>query len=272
VNTIIATTINKVYLDLTKNWIANLEKFGLKNNIIVFCLDRFSYDSLKNDVTCILDDAGTEALSRAEWIEIEKFFKYKRPLEYARKHKCNVLFSDTDVVFLKDPLVFFINQCEKADIAVTSDKRYDSFHLERQKDKIITTIGSNVKDWGYTDQHKFGELNGAVAYYKYSEQFEKIFISFFNEFTFKKYPKGIEEGAAQTAFNDFVKEFNNTVKIKKISVFDFANGSLLNVAYLKKKVLENAYGIHYNFCENLDPIPSCREKIKKIKEDGFWLI
>ena len=268
----IITIINRFYLELTKNWIANLNLFGLKDNIIVCCLDNFSYDDLKQDVDCVLVNENSLPLSRAGWIEAEKYNKSSYPLEHFKKHKCDVLLCDVDVVFLKNPLHFFDSQSKDVDIAVTSDKRYDSFHLKREKDKIITSEGSHVRDWGYTDQHKFGELNGAVAYYKYSDKLANNLTSFFSESALIKYPKGIEDGAAQTIFNDFVKTFNEEVKIKKISVFDFANGSLMNVAYLKRKILENAYGIHYNFCENLSPVLSCTEKIKNIKEDGFWYI
>jgi len=270
-NTIIATAVNKVYVELANNWIENLKKFNYDKNILICCLDKETYDILNKKVECTLEETSYSTKTRSEWIEVEKYYKYKSPLNYANRNKCNILFSDVDVVFLKEPITFFQNQCNDADIAVTSDKRYDTFNLKRQKDKIITVDNTKFKDWGFTDQHKYGPLNGAVAYYRYSAKLDNIFSSFFNDYNLSKYPIGKESGAAQTIFNDFVK-FNKSIKVKKISVFDFANGSLLNVDYLKRKVLENACGIHYNFCENLDPEPSCMEKIKRIKDDGFWYI
>ena len=270
--TIIATTINKVYLDLTKNWIANLKKFGLHDNIVVFCLDNSSYDNLKNDVTCILDNSGAGALSRAEWIEAEKHFKYLAPLNYVKKHKCNLLFSDVDVIFIKNPVDCIVDNNKNFDIVVMNDKRYDVFHRERKRGRIITINSNTIRDWGISDQEKFGELNGSLAYYKYSEKLVEYFESIFNKRKLEQYPIGVEDGAAQTIFNDFINTYKADIKIKVLSVFDFANGSLLNVSYLKRKVLENACGIHYNFCKNMDPIPSCIEKINRIKEDGFWYI
>ena len=271
-NFTIATTVNYTYIELTKNWLANLKKFNI-NNIIVFCLDKQSFDALKDITHCILQDTlSTLIQTRAEWIEAEKYFKYLAPLNYVKQNKCDILFSDVDVVFLKNPVDCIINNSRDVDIVVMNDKRYDPFHRERKRGRIITINSNTIKDWGISDQEKFGELNGSVAYYKYSEKLVEYFESVFNKRKLEQYPVGVEDGAAQTIFNDFINTYKADIKIKVLSVFDFANGSLLNVSYLKRKVLENACGIHYNFCENMDPIPSCVEKINRIKEDGFWYI
>jgi hypothetical protein len=266
---LIVTTVSINYLDLTLNWIENLKKFNLIDNILIFCIDKLIYNELKNKVSCILVNNMLEITSRGDWIEAEKKYKCIAPINYAKANPVNLLVSDVDTIFLKNPLKEFKERCKDVDIVTTSDKRYDAFHLQRQKSKIVTVEKNKIIDWGFTDQHKYGEINGSVGYFKYSSYIIKAFEKMFSEKTVLKYPTKIEKGAAQTIFNKEVKKTN--IKIKVLSVFEFANGSLLNVDYLKKKVVDSAIGIHYNFC-NPDPHIGYIEKVNKIKKDGYWFI
>jgi len=265
---IICTTVSNNYLELTLNWIENLKKFKLEDKIVVFCIDEQIYNALKNIVKCFLINKNLDIKSRGDWIEAEKAFKCLAPLNYVKEAKCNLLLSDVDVVFLKDPLHEFKKRSIGVDIVTTSDKRYNVFNLKRQKNKIIT-VDNEIIDWGYTDQYKFGEINGSVGYFNYSESSVKSIEKIFSCKNIKTYPKNIENGAAQTIFNKELKKVN--LKVKILSVFEFANGSILNVDYLKKKALDSAIGLHYNFC-NPDPYIGYNEKIDKIKKDGYWFI
>jgi hypothetical protein len=266
---IICTTVSNNYLELTLNWIENLKKFKLKDKIVVFCIDEQIFNKLKNVVTCFLINKELSIKNRGDWIEAEKTFKCLAPLNYVKESPCNLLLSDVDVVFLKNPLDEFKNKSVGFDIVTTSDKRYDKFNLKRHTNKIISTEHNRIIDWGYTDQYKFGEINGSVSYCNYSKSGLKSLQKIFSDKTIKSYPKHIEDGAAQTIFNKEYKKVS--LKVKVLSVFEFANGSILNVDYLKKKALDSAIGLHYNFC-NSDPYIGYIEKVDKIKKDGYWFI
>ena len=108
-----------------------------------------------------------------------------------------------------------------------------------------------------------------MSYYNYSETCLDSLKKIFSNETIESYPKNIEDGAAQTIFNKEYKKVS--LKVKVLSVFEFANGSILNVDYLKKKALDSAIGLHYNFC-NSDPYIGYIEKVDKIKKDGYWFI
>ena len=266
---VIATTVSSNYFELTLNWIENLTKFKLKDKIVIFCIDQTIYNLLKTKVQCYLVNKEIDIKNRGDWIEAEKTFKCLAPLNYVKELPCNLLLSDVDVVFLKNPLDEFKNKSTGFDIVTTSDKRYDKFNLKREANKIISAENNKIIDWGYTDQYKFGEINGSVSYYNYSETCLDSLKKIFSNETIESYPKNIEDGAAQTIFNKEYKKVS--LKVKVLSVFEFANGSILNVDYLKKKALDSAIGLHYNFC-NSDPYIGYIEKVDKIKKDGYWFI
>jgi hypothetical protein len=265
---VICTTVSSNYLELTLNWIENLKKFKLEDKIVIFCIDENIHNKLKHIVKCFLINKKIDIKNRGDWIEAEKTFKCLAPLNYAKETKCNLLLSDVDVVFLKNPLYEFKKRSTGIDFVTTSDKRYNVFNFKRQKNKIIS-VDNEVIDWGYTDQYKFGDINGSVGYFNYSESCVKSVEKIFSNKNIETYPKNIENGAAQTIFNKELKKVN--LKVKILSVFEFANGSILNVDYLKKKALDSAIGLHYNFC-NPDPYIGYTEKIDKIKKDGYWFI
>jgi hypothetical protein len=265
---IITTTVSDNYRELTLNWIANLNLYNLKDNIVIFCLDNEIYNCIiEQNVKAykLLDNVIIN--DRGDWIELEKYHKATGPIMLADMYKKNILFSDVDVVFLKTPLDYF--KSIDSDIIVTDDKRYNKFHLARKENHIITIQDNVPKDWGVTDQSKFGNLNGAVGYYRYNKDIIAFFKTIFAKENIANYPQKIEDGAAQTIFNDGLT--NQRISVEVVSVFDFANGSLLDVPYLKKKVMESAVGIHYNYCDS-DPYKGYREKIDKIKNDNFWYI
>jgi len=266
---IIACPVTINYLELILNFIENLKKFSLEKNIYLLCLDDEIYEKLKNIVFCKKKTDITKKIkNRGDWIEAEKYSKFALFFDIFSEYKRDILLCDVDVIFLKNPLPLFYRYAKNYEIISSSDKPYFSFHMARKKDHIVTCVPFPV-DYGITDQKKYGFMNGAVALYVYSDELYKKMRNIFTDDLLKKYPKRKESGAAQTIYNVEIR--NAQVKVKVISVFDIANGSLLNVDYLKKKVMEKATGIHYNFC-NPDPYIGYNEKIRKIKQDGFWYL
>lgn len=266
---VISCPITYNYIELAYNFIENLKKFSLEKNIFFQCLDDETYNELKDIVYCEKANILEKKIkNRGDWIEAEKHSKIPLVKYILQKFKRDLFLTDIDIIYLKNPLTLFYNYYNDYDIISSNDKPYFPFNLERKKDHIVTCVPI-PKDYGITDQKKYGFMNGAVALYKYSDNIINKFDEIFTLDLINSYPKRIEAGAAQTIYNTEIRHAN--LRVKQLSVFEIANGSLLNVDYLKKKVLENATAIHYNFC-NPDPYKGYSQKIEKIKQNGHWFI
>jgi hypothetical protein len=270
------TTVTKEFVNFAINWHLSLKNIQEEENSIVVCLDTESYCALeKHNICCVLLEAkNITNNSRADWIENEKYYKAAGPYYLHKKYKLDIISSDTDIVFFKNPVELLKREISEGnDLVVISDKRFDRFVPNRVKGRIkmLDYDRRNVVDYGIQDQAKFGEPNGAFGYFPYTEKMTKLWEVFFpNSEYLKQFPVGIEAGAAQTIFNKRLKELD--IKCKVLSVLDFPNGSVWQVPYLKEKIKNTCYIMHYNFCLNSDPMPAAEEKRKWMKSDGNWLL
>lgn len=83
------------------------------------------------------------------------------------------------------------------------------------------------------------------------------------------FPKGDESGHLQTILINRLHDFD--IKVKVLSCFEFANGSIWNNCHLKQSVKDKAYLIHYNFSD--DELVSKRNgKVASMKKNGHWYI
>jgi hypothetical protein len=251
------------------NFIENLKKFNLEKNIYFQCLDNETYKELSSVVYCEKKtDIIKKVKNRGDWIEAEKFSKIPLIIYLLDTLKKDLILCDIDIFYMKNPLPLFYKYSKNYDIVASSDKPYFPFNMIRRRDRIITCVPFPI-DYGITDQKKYGYMNGAIALYKYQEKTIRKLNEIFTFKLLKSYPKRIEAGAAQTIYNYNIQRTGLSVKI--LSVFEIANGSLLEVDYLKKKVLEEATAIHYNFCD-CDPYIGYKQKIEKMKNNEHWLI
>jgi hypothetical protein len=67
-----------------------------------------------------------------------------------------------------------------------------------------------------------------------------------------------------------IKDHNQKTKV--LSPFEFANGTVWEISYLKNKVKDTAYLIHYNTAEGKTPDESREMKIQQMKENGHWYV
>jgi len=273
---VFVTTVTKEFVDFAINWNLSLKGIDEDKNSIVICLDKESYNILESkNILCVLLEAKNIVnKNRADWIENEKYYKAAGPFYLHKKYKLDIISSDTDIVFFKNPVPVLKEEISAGfDLVVISDKRFDKFVPNREKGriKLLDFSKRNIVDYGVQDQAKFGEPNGAFGYFPYTEKMTKLWEVFFpNSEYLKEFPVGIEDGAAQTIFNKRLKALD--IKCKVLSVFDFPNGSVWQVPYLKEKIKNNCYIMHYNFCLNSDPIPAAEEKRNWMKSDGTWLL
>lgn len=276
---IVVTGVTKHFAKITYNWYESGKQVGISDAMCIFALDNEAHDYLESKGVPVFRWYNSDPdpnNNRAEWIELEKKYKFIIPLEVSvkllKKKFINVILSDTDIVFLKNPIHKLKQEITGCNFACITDKRFDFFNTKRQKDKIITVQEKKyIKEWGTTDQSLYGEINGAFGCFPGTDQNLKFLNNFLDPQIIERFPKGVEAGAAQTMFNTLLKE--HSIKTKILNPFEFPNGSIWEVPYLRKEIIDKAYLVHYNFIsKDYDYELFPEKKIIKMKEDGFWLV
>jgi hypothetical protein len=270
------TTLSDEFISFGLNWYKSLAKINEHNNSLIICLNKPGYEILQRlkVPSVLLEVPNYKNENRADWIELEKFYKAAGPVYINQKYKKDIVFSDADIIFFKNPIPKLREEIAQGyDIVVISDKRFDPFVIGRKKGRLVMLNHDkkSTTDYGIQDQVLYGEPNGAFGYFPYGEKVISLFSALTptSEYA-RSFPTGIEAGAAQTIFNKRLKELN--VKTKVLSVFEFPNGSVWKVPYLKEKIKDTCYIVHYNFCDLSDPLPSRDYKINWMKQDGTWLL
>jgi hypothetical protein len=279
---IYTTTTTEYYVDMTYNWFLSLKNIKQEHLVLVGAIGEECFNKLKklNIPSVLIDiDIGSNFL-KSEWVENEKKIKLILPFYIFLKYKLNMFISDTDVFFNKNPYLYiepYIN--ENYDLFIMSDKRFDPFLPERKLNvqSLISTDKLCVDYCGPTAVQLYGEENGGFCFFNYKEtEREKIF-NFFNGFIdgshVKNKPKGDQSGCLQTITNELFKKLN--INTKLLNCYDFVNGSIWSIEYLKQKIKDTCCMIHYNYCKSvwdLNTIDNKIEKIKWMKENNHWLL
>jgi hypothetical protein len=258
------TSITKEYIDLTFNWFESLKNINSQHIAFVIALDETSYEKLlSKNIHCILFETNIKNNSYKDWLETEKEIKLLCPIYIFENYKINLIYSDVDVVFFKDSLPILKNYINEGnDFIVSSDKEVLPFSINRK-------IGYNEE--GPTFDFKFGIECCSFCYIPYSDKnlnFWKSLLpdnTIFNEFK----NKGVD-GCLQTIIAKKIK--NENIKVKVLNVFDFPNGSLWRIPYLREKVKNTCYLIHYNNGTYKEPTYNNEQKIKTIKSYNHWYV
>jgi hypothetical protein len=275
--TIITTSTTIDFIDMLLNWYRSLSFLGLNHLVYAIALDKPSYTILqKNKIPCGLIDAKLENNTAAQWIENAKVFKPKGVLHIYENYPVNLIHLDTDIVFFKNFIPRLQSESFGYDMVMASDRRFNTYTHKRIKDRIIT-VDHNKKstsDWGLAEQAKFGEKNGAVMYLPHVSR--KNNLNYLKKNTSKeiydKFPKGVQEGSLQTISNDKRLLEETKINIKVLSVYDFPNGSLWSVPYLRESIKDTCYLVHYNFHSHADPKNRLKEKVEAMKLHGHWYL
>lgn len=286
------TSSTAKYSELTYNWYLSLKQINLESNSLVVAHDKYCYRKLQSwgVPSVFLECNLPDHFSSKQWIEIEKETKLLSLYLLYKKFSCDFVFSDTDIIFLKNPYTKFLDMFSEDwyHIIAMSDKVFQPFHLKRKFGKEITLsedFGEAI-DYGVLPQHSLMyQINAGFSFlpntatceqYKYDSKDIKTFILDFikvfykNSTYFNKFPIMKESGCLQVLTNHRYAETNT--KVKLVSNFDFVNGSLWKVPYLREYVKDKCYLIHYNFSKYLNPSLSLKDKVSQIKSDGFWFL
>lgn len=126
---VIATYTNVGYLPTTLNWFESLRRVGLAERALVFALTRRTRKALeKHGVPCrllgqsSLPSCGDRAVKIHDsgWREI--VMRKLQIVGQLLRDGQTVLFSDADVVFLRDPLGYLAEQAEPYELSIQQDR------------------------------------------------------------------------------------------------------------------------------------------------------
>jgi len=276
-STVIITNTTYDFIEMVLNWYESLKRVNLHEIAFVIALDKKSYDTLQaKNIPCALIDARMENNTAAQWIENAKRFNPRGVLHLYKNYSFNLIHLDTDIVFFKNFIPKLEQDATGYDMVMTSDRRFDTFTHKRVKDRIITVDygKTTVSDWGLAEQAKFGEKNGAVMYLPQNTKEKNLAYleKITSEEIYKKFPIGVQEGSLQTIANSKALISETGVNIKVLSVYDFPNGSLWKVPYLRDQVKDTCYLVHYNFHSHAAPKLRLTEKIEAMKLYGHWYL
>jgi hypothetical protein len=273
------TTVTHEFSEMTYNWFLSLKNINQEHLALVISLDEKCYNEmLKYNIPTVLLDVKIESNSNQyEWIENEKSYKTIGVHYIIKKYKINTIFSDVDIVFLKNPIERLKNEFTNCDLLVMSDRRFDPFLTEREESylKVVNYNKTQILNFGKTEQSKNGIKNGGFCYIdinktnlKKLEDTYKVFYK--NSEYFEKFEKGTEAGNLQTLSNKRYDECD--LNVKMLNCFEFVNGSIWSIPYLKEKIKNDCYIVHYNYCYESTPELLKDFKINWMKENNHWYV
>tara|TARA_B100001093_G_scaffold486732_1_gene522329 strand:- start:84 stop:842 length:759 start_codon:yes stop_codon:yes gene_type:complete len=150
------TLTNKGYLEYTQNLIESLKKLNISNKLEIYCIDQVSFNFLKNKynenmvyyVQNNYNISDIQLFRDGNWNKVV-YYKFQIIKENLDKGY-DVLFTDGDIVFLKNPFEYLKNNVNEYDLLFQEDvlpdekdnkstlatKKEDPLHYS--KDEICT--------------------------------------------------------------------------------------------------------------------------------------
>lgn len=270
------TCVTNEYADMAYNWFLSLKNVKMDHLAVVVALDVKCYEFLlSKSVPCVLLDYKIDKNQTYEqWKKNEKYIKSDAPFYMASKYKTNTIHSEVDIIFLKNPIEKLkIEASSEYDLLCVSDKRFDMFTPNRNKDYVvhIDKIKGEVTQYEKTYQSKYGIENFGFSYHAYNENTLNFWRNLLSDSSYiKKFPDDSEEGNIQTILIKAIREFD--IRVKVLNPYEFVNGMLWQIPYLRKKVQDKCYIIHYNGLDGNSPLESKQLKIDFMRKFGHWYV
>ena len=133
-NDLFTTCVTYEYADMTYNWFLSLKNIGLEGLAVIVALDKLAYDFfLERNLPCVFLDCKIKSnQTYDEWKVNEKYIKVDAPFYIKTKYKKNIIHSEVDIIFLKNPLEKLKQEVgNEYDLLCVSDKRFDIFNSKR---------------------------------------------------------------------------------------------------------------------------------------------
>ena len=285
-NTIIVTWANHHYLDFARNWINHVQnRLGL-SNFIVGAMDEKMYESLKEEFnggvhTWLMGSQGIakEAVKNDFGWGTRNFHQMGRDkirlIRDFTRSGVNVLVSDIDVVWLRNPLPFFKRYLE-ADVLVSSDQLRSETMIESLKQKKFIVDGeglefhichaaSNIGIMWFLASRGNQELT--TEWVERIEKDDNLWDqSAFNDL--KSLNGGCQTRVDGSGVQEAYGDENNKMRVKMgaLPVSLFANGHTYYVQRLHERERKNAYAVHATFQYGGTP-----GKRNRMREANAWM-
>ena len=285
-NTIIVTWANHHYLDFARNWINHVQnRLGL-SNFIVGAMDEKMYESLKEEFnggvhTWLMGSQGIakEAVKNDFGWGTRNFHQMGRDkirlIRDFTRSGVNVLVSDIDVVWLRNPLPFF-KRYPEADVLVSSDQLRSETMIESLKQRKFIVDGeglefhichaaSNIGIMWFLASRGNQELT--TEWVERIEKDDNLWDqSAFNDL--KSLNGGCQTRVDGSGVQEAYGDENNKMRVKMgaLPVSLFANGHTYYVQRLHERERKNAYAVHATFQYGGTP-----GKRNRMREANAWM-
>lgn len=245
-NNIMIMMFTSGHIDEARNCIYSYHKSTGKNNILVFALDKETKEAMdRQNISCyynslFYDEAVKESDYATKQFDIICYNKLL-VIYVSLLQAVNVLWSDTDIVYFKDPF------------------------------KKLYTIQKPISIQNNINQDNINNnLCAGFMFFKNTEQ-SKLFlqrcIDHINNYY--EYLLTSKDASRSGADQGIINKFNDSNIINVLSVEEFPNG-LVWWGTNDSKPLDfdrnKSYMVHNNYIIGLD------NKVKRFKESGLWFI
>lgn len=223
--------------EITYNWFLHLKKINLDKNCLLICLEEESYKIYKKlNLPCIL--YKTNVNFKNFILDETKSVIFNIVSYIYNTYKKNILYTSTDVIFLKNPFEKLKSEILDYHIGLTRNKICKALSL-------INNDDAEFEDIWYKETHMF-------VYLKYNENVKHLLVKILSDFYYDNFDNtqliGIDRYA--TKYNNFL------LKTIYLPIYYFSNlYYVLNYEFLKEKILDLCYTITYQISWNVDYLP-----------------
>ena len=250
-NTIVLISVDSGYLDMAVNfYLTSLNKFEINNYLFVGSDPYVCAELSRHNITCYQytrdPDAGQASVYSSVAFKRKTHLKTKIVLE-AMMNGLNVILSDVDIVFFKNPLPLFT--CHTCDLEISSDiiEAKSGFHFARP---TLASLKLHKNAWNYgrakSDVSNQKALN---MYLKKMEKNNEIKIKYLDPKTYVNGKEYFDDGGSTFSGNNpclqCVLVHNNWIYTLAAKIYRFKESGLWQ--YDKDNYFSNASNRYLSF-------------------------
>jgi hypothetical protein len=244
-NVVLVMMVNQGHLDLFKNWVRSCDEHGIevRSWTLVFTVDPDAAHNVEKLGFRSYTDPksyGTQCKKAVKVFGDRQFrslmFQKTAIVKDVLDLGYLLLFQDVDLVWIKDPLPYFLTP---------SCQRFDAWFMYDGPNKIHAPLHVNTGFFWFNPTSKTIRLWNAVL---------------------MNYDLILASGSQQMVVNQIiVGHLSKGLKVNILPEKDFANGHLFSITNTAK-LPKDPYVIHCSWTSNL------KHKIKKFKFAGLWYL
>jgi hypothetical protein len=306
---VIVTLVTKDFVTMTHNWYLSLKNVNLHDQALVVALDEECYQKMQEyniPSVCLKTNINYLNIN-----DIDTVTQRLHALAHiAKTFEIDIIYSDVDIVFLKNPLEELKNEVVNYDWAMISNRQFiNDVNDSRSFISFKETFGFDISNGGFYGfgygpynnekvrlwwdifSFDFSKFKNYSATIQEIEAVDNSLIKDILYSTYQKYqtiPELVENQVCPALI--FIKESlkKTDVKVKALNKKYFVNGGVLSTDLLltKQKILDDAYIVHYHQAatddeasqinqitfENINLENVKNNKIKIMQQNNHWYV